>query len=129
MFLKEGYLVNETVKNILFWTPRVLGILIAIFISLFALDVFMEGYGFWETIVALFMHLIPTAIILLVLVIAWRWEKIGGILFILLVVTYIALFWEPDRLPGNLLISGPLLLVGILFLLDGFLGRERRLEI
>lgn len=127
--MKEGILVNETVKKILFWTPRVLGILIAIFISLFALDVFTEGYGFWETIVALFMHLIPTAIILLVLVIAWRWEKIGGILFILLGVTYIALFWEPDQVPGYLIISGPLFLVGILFLLDGFLGRERRPEI
>jgi hypothetical protein len=102
--------------------------LFAIFISLFALDVFMEGYGLWETIAALFMHLIPTAIILGVLAIAWRWEKIGGILFVLLGVAYIALFWDPERLPGYLVISGPLFLVGILFLLDGLLIRESRTE-
>jgi hypothetical protein len=106
----------------------VLGILIAIFISLFSLDVFMEGYGFWETLVALGMHLIPTAIFLVVLAVAWRWERIGGILFILLGVSYIALFWSPDRWPGYLMISGPLFLVGILFLVDGFLQRESLAE-
>jgi hypothetical protein len=45
--------MNQTVEKVLFWSPRVLGILIAIFISLFALDVFGEGYSFWETIIAL----------------------------------------------------------------------------
>ena len=111
--------MNEKIKKVLFWAPRVLGVLFAIFISLFALDVFMEGYGFWEMIIALFMHLIPTAIFLLVLVVAWRPERIGGFLFIALGVLYIALFWSPDRLPGYLIISGPLFLVGILF----FAGR------
>ena len=112
----------------MYWSPRVLGILFAILISLFGLDVCMEGYGFWETIVALLMHLIPTAIILLALAIAWRWERVGGILFILLGVSYIALFWDPERLPGYLMISGPLFLVGILFLLDGCLQSEGRTE-
>lgn len=120
--------MNEKIKKVLFWAPRVLGVLFAIFISLFALDVFMEGYGFWEMIIALLMHLIPTAIFLLVLVVAWRWERIGGFLFIALGVLYIALFWSPDRLPGYLIISGPLFLVGFLFLLDGFFTRDNRTE-
>lgn len=120
--------MNEKIKKVLFWAPRVLGVLFAIFISLFALDVFMEGYGFWEMIIALLMHLIPTAIFLLVLVVAWRWEMIGGFLFIALGVLYIALFWSPDRLPGYLIISGPLFLVGFLFLLDGFFTRDNRTE-
>lgn len=120
--------MNEKIKKVLFWAPRVLGVLFAIFISLFALDVFMEGYGFWEMIIALLMHLIPTAIFLLVLVVAWRWERIGGFLFIALGVLYIALFWSPDRLPGYLIISGPLFLVGFLFLLDGFFARDNRTE-
>ncbi len=120
--------MNEKIKKVLFWAPRVLGVLFAIFISLFALDVFMEGYGFWEMIIALLMHLIPTAIFLLVLVVAWRWEMIGGFLFIALGVLYIALFWSPDQLPGYLIISGPLFLVGFLFLLDGFFTRDNRTE-
>jgi hypothetical protein len=105
-----------------------LGLLFAIFISLFALDVFMEGYSFWETIWALLMHLIPTAIFLLALAIAWRWEWIGGVLFILLGILYIVLFWEPDGWEVYLIISGPLFLLGTLFLLDGFIKRENQFK-
>ena len=111
--------MKRPVKKILFWSPRILGILIAVFVSLFALDVFGEGYSTVETIVALAMHLIPTFVILVVLGIAWRWEWIGGLLFVALGVLYITLFWEPSNLPAYLVISGPLFLTGILFLLDG----------
>ena len=111
--------MKRPVKKILFWSPRVLGILIAVFVSLFALDVFGEGYSTVETIVALAMHLIPTFVILIVLGIAWRWEWIGSFLFVALGVLYITLFWEPSNLPAYLVISGPLFLTGILFLLDG----------
>jgi hypothetical protein len=111
--------MKRPVKKILYWSPRILGILIAVFVSLFALDVFGEGYSTVETIVALAMHLIPTFVILVVLGIAWRWEWIGGLLFVALGVLYITLFWEPSNLPAYLAISGPLFLTGILFLLDG----------
>ncbi|MCJ7536608.1 MAG: hypothetical protein WA997_18325 [Anaerolineales bacterium] len=118
--------MHQIARKLLFWSPRVLGILIAIFVSLFALDVFGEVYSFWETIAALAMHLIPTGIILVVLGIAWRWEKVGGILFICLGVLSVMLFWDPSRLPAYLLISGPLFLVGVLFLLNGFYRDEIR---
>jgi hypothetical protein len=116
--------MGPTAKKTIFWAPRILGILIAIFISLFALDVFGVGYSFWETIIALLMHLIPTAILLIVLAVAWRWEWIGGLLFIGLGVLYITLFWDPSRLPAYLLISGPLFLAGILFVLCGCYREE-----
>ena len=73
--------MNKSVKRVVFWLPRILCLLFAVFISLFALDVFGEGYGFWETIVAFLIHLIPTGLILIALAIAWRWEWIGAILF------------------------------------------------
>jgi len=121
--------MSQTVKKILFWTPRILGVLIAIFISLFALDVFGEGYSFWETIAALAMHLIPTAVILITLAVAWRWERAGGILFIGLGVLYITLFWDPSRLPAYLMISVPLFLAGLLFLCNGFYREEIRADV
>ena len=66
-------------KRVLFWTPRVLCIAFTAFLSLFALDVFSEGSGFWGTAAALAIHLIPTAIMVVVLVLAWRWEWIGAL--------------------------------------------------
>ena len=104
-------------ERVLFWMPRVLAILFAAFLSLFALDVFGEGYGFWGTILALVMHLIPTWIILTGLVIAWRWEAVGGILFIALGAHYLADWPRWDWLTC-LVISGPLFLIGGLFLTD-----------
>jgi hypothetical protein len=113
-------------KRSLFWTPRVLCILFALFVSLFALDVFGEGYGPLETLVALMMHLIPTGVILAVLIVSWRWEWVGAVLFSALGILYIALFWEPSSWPAYLMISGPLFLLGLLFLVNWVWRRELR---
>ena len=67
------------------WSARILGILMAVFISLFALDVFDENF----TIVALLMHMIPTAIVVAMLLVAWRWPLIGGLLYVGLGIFYI----------------------------------------
>jgi len=80
---------------------------------MFALDVFSEGYGFGETILALLIHLVPTYLVVIALVIAWRWERVGAILFIAL-----ALFYLITSRGESWIISGPLFLVGVLFLLN-----------
>ena len=109
--------MNTSVKRVLFWTPRVLGILFAIFLSVFALDVFSEGYGFWQTIGALLLHLVPTYIIVIILAIAWRWEWVGAILFSALAAFYLVWSWGRFHWSTYLAISGPLILIGVLFLL------------
>ena len=72
--------MNTRIKQVLFWTPRVLCILFALFLCMFSLDVFEEGLGFWGTSLALMVHLIPVYIVIIALVIAWRWEWIGAML-------------------------------------------------
>jgi hypothetical protein len=100
------------------WTPRILGPLFAAFLSVFALDVFDRHHGFWQTALALAMHLIPTALLLVVVGLSWRWEWIGGIVFPMLGVLYLVMFW--GRFPWSVyaLIAGPLFLLGALFLLS-----------
>ena len=100
-------------KRLLFWSPRVLCIIFAIFLSLFALDVFNEGYNFGETILALLIHLIPTYLVVISLAIAWRWEWVGSILFIALALVYLA-----SSGGGSWVIFGPLFLIAILFLVN-----------
>jgi glucose-6-phosphate-specific signal transduction histidine kinase len=51
------------------------------FISMFALDVFGQGFGFWDTLAALVIHLLPTFVLILTLILAWRWEWVGAVLF------------------------------------------------
>ena len=102
--------MNKNTRRVLFWSPRIICILYAMFLSMFALDVFSEGYGFTETILALLMHLVPTYLVVIALVIAWRWERVGAILFIALTLFYLVM-----SRGESWVISGPLLLVSFLF--------------
>ena len=110
--------MNATTGRFLYWTPRILGILFAAFLGLFALDVFNEGYGPGETVVALVMHLVPTFVVLAALGVAWRWEWVGAVLFFGLAVFYVAMAWGQFPLVSYLAISGPLFLTGLLFLVN-----------
>jgi len=104
--------------RILFWAPRMLCILFALFLSIFALDVFESGVSFWNAILGLLIHLIPVYLVIIALVVAWRWEWIGALFFFTLAVLYLVLAW--GRFPWSvyLIISGPLVLIGVLFLLN-----------
>lgn len=90
----------------------------ALFLCLFALDVFRQGYGFLDTMVALLMHLIPAGIIVLILVVSWRKEWVGAVLFIALSIFYPIWAWGKFHFITYLLMSGPLFIIGILFALN-----------
>jgi hypothetical protein len=114
--------MNTPLKRLLYWCPRILCILFAAFLSLFALDVLDGKYGFWRTILALLIHLIPVFALILVLVIAWRWEWVGAAFFPALGSFYIWWAWSRWRWPYNLwnclTIAGPLFVLGALFLVN-----------
>jgi hypothetical protein len=103
-------------KMLLYWFPRVLCIGFALFLSVFALDVFDEHLTFWRLIVALAMHLVPSFVILAVLLVSWRWEWVGGILYIALGAFYVVRFGPHFPWTVSLVIGGPLCAIGLLFL-------------
>lgn len=104
--------------------PRILAILYIAFISLFALDVFEGGYGFWGTIIALFMHLIPSFLLIAGLVVAWKRPTAGGAIFLVLGIIFTLWFRTYQRIDVFLLISLPLLVIGLLFIISG-MGKKR----
>jgi len=110
--------MKRRTKNILFWLPRILCILFAIFLSLFAFDIFNEGYEVRETVLALLIHLIPVIIVVAVLVLTWRRQWIGALLFPTLALAYPVLSRGKQYWMGYLVISGPLVLLGVLFMLN-----------
>jgi hypothetical protein len=110
--------MSPITRHLLFWTPRVLGILFALFISVFALDVFSERYSLPRLLVALGMHLIPTALVVAALIVAWRWEWVGAVLFFGLGVTYLVTMRGRFDWSVYALIAGPAFLMGLLFLLN-----------
>jgi hypothetical protein len=104
-------------SNLLYWLPRVLAILFIIFISLFSFDVFQEGYGFWQAVLAFLIHLVPSYILTAALLVAWKWEKIGGLIFLALGLWYLLMtYGKPTPVISILIIGGPPFLIGLLFL-------------
>jgi len=99
-------------KQVFYWLPRVLAIMLIAFFSVFALDVFGEPNWF----LGLIMHLVPSFILIILTVIAWRREWVGGWLFVVTSLVITVFF-------HSVTMAIPALVVGILFLMN-----DRRLK-
>jgi hypothetical protein len=123
--------------RIFYWLPRVLCILAILFVSIFALDAFSPELSFWRQIGAFIAHLIPSFVLLILLILAWKKELIGGVLF-----TIIGLGLTPFIFTHNysmnhsiflslgiiLSITIPFTVVGILFIISHFKKKTRRFK-
>jgi hypothetical protein len=109
--------MKERVRRLLFWTPRITLLFFALFLSLFALDVFGQGAGFWETLLGLLIHLIPTWALLIVVALAWRWEWVGTIFLTAWAIGYLLM---ASGFPPSvyLMMSGLPFMLGLLFWLN-----------
>ena len=123
----------KTSANILHWTPRILCILAILFISLFALDSFSSERSLWQNIAALMMHLIPSFVLLAVLIVAWKWEKAGGIILIIIslvfcIFVFILNYNRTHSIATSLMIALildiPFVLAGILFIRSHFMKQK-----
>ena len=115
-------------QRLLYWIPRVLGIAFAVFLSIFALDVFSMDVPLWRQLLGFAIHLIPTYLIVILLVFAWKWEWVGAVGFIALalVYDYLMITRTPLPLAAILITSGPAFLIGLLFFADWMVGRRQR---
>jgi hypothetical protein len=107
-------------RSLFLWSVRVLVILYILFISLFALDMFGMGLSGWDLVAGLFMHLIPSLIFILALVVAWRSELVGGIVF-LAIGGWFAWQWGESGW-----LSVPLFVIGALLLLIWLIYRRKK---
>lgn len=109
----------------LFWAPRILSILLILLLSVFALDVFDEHLGFWRTMAAVAMHLIPSIVLVTALIVAWRREWVGTVLYAAAGLLYV--LWAsfrpltvplPVRLLWMLTLAAPAFVIAGLFLFN-----------
>ena len=111
----------------LFWLPRIITILFILFISMFALDVFDVNLGFWSMIGGLFMHLIPTIILSLILIIFWKKSIVLGSMWVAFGVWYLAVMipnmlkhFEFYYLSWLVMFSGIAFVIAGLFFLENY---------
>lgn len=110
-----------TSHQLLVWAPRILGILVSLFIGMFALDAFSEGKPILQALPDFIIHLVPAFILLTLVIASFRHPWIGAVAFIGLAIVY-ALTMSKGRLDWMLAIAGPLGAVGVLFWVSWFRG-------
>jgi hypothetical protein len=94
----------------------ILGVLYAVALLVFAADVFNNEQNIAQTFYDLLLHLIPTAVILLIVVVAYNRSLIGAIIFLVLGLMYIITGWANLHWTAHVLIAGPLLVLSALYI-------------
>lgn len=124
-------------SRLIHWLPRIICILAISFVSIFALDAFDPNLTIWQQVQGFAMHLIPSFILLLILLIAWKWELVGGILFLIIGIVLSPLIYMHNyRMNGSVgtslliitTITFPFILVGVLFII-GYLNKRKKAKV
>ena len=123
----------KTNVKVFHWIPRIVCILAILFVSVFALDSFGPGLTIWQQLGEFFMNLIPSIILIIFLIVAWKKELIGGIIFIVtgLILTPFVFSINYNRthslaisLGIIMMITIPFIVVGVLFLRSYYLKKK-----
>ncbi|MBM3153165.1 MAG: hypothetical protein FJZ96_13345 [Chloroflexi bacterium] len=115
--------MKKPIHPVLFWLPRILGILFVLFISMFSLDVFSMGGGFWVTQGGFFVHNLPSLALAVTLAAGWRREWIAAVGFFFIGIRFLLMADAGDAIFVVVFSVIPFL-VGALFL-AGWLQRRK----
>lgn len=127
----------KTSIKVFHWLPRIICILAILFVSLFAADAFAHELTIWQQLGAFFIHLIPSFILLAFLIVAWKWEKIGGIIFMVIGFGLSPFVFQHNYNMNHsigmslgiiLMITFPFVIVGILFIVSYFMKKKHLLK-
>ena len=107
------------------WFPRIVVMLIIVFLSMFSADLFDERLGFWQLMLGLLMHNIPSIILLLILILTWKKPLLAGLLIIAIGIIMTIYFRHYTRWDIFFVIEFPVLLVGGSYLVYEFLVKDK----
>ncbi len=114
-----------TTREIIIWAPRIVGLGLALFLSLFGVDAWSDFRGIVATTIAVVMGFVPALVVLVSVLVGWKHERIAAAIFIGLAAFYA--LTARDHPEWILVIAGPLALEAILFLASWrFQEREQR---
>lgn len=119
---------------VLQWLPRIICILAILTLSMFAFDSFAPNLNPIQQLRNFLLHLIPSFILVILLIVAWKWELVGGI-----IITVFALGLSPSIYLNNynhnnsigvsllivLTVTFPFIIAGIFFIIIHLRKRKK----
>lgn len=72
---------RKSMYPLLFRSPRILAIFFILFLSIFSLDAFQGDRSLLQNIWVFCIHMIPSRILIIILLISWKKELVGAVFF------------------------------------------------
>jgi len=110
----------------LIWIPRIITILFILFLSLFALDAFSGDSPLLQKLTGFLIHMIPSLILAVTLIFTWKIPVAGGCILLLTGLLFTFAFHTYRSFSTFMLISFPLAVAGILFIVFELVARKKR---
>ncbi len=120
-----------------YWLPRILCIAAILFVSMFALDAFSSEESFIVQFGDFIMHLIPSFVLLFLLVVTWKKELLGGIIFMIIGLGMSPFIFSKNYAMNNslwaslsviLTITIPFFIVGVLFIISYYKNKKNKIN-
>ncbi|MCX5765850.1 MAG: hypothetical protein NTZ43_01315 [Gemmatimonadetes bacterium] len=106
--------MDRSQERALLWTPRVLGIVYALLVASFALEVFNEPGEMSDKLGSFLIRLSPAVLLGVAVALAWTLENWGGLLYLLVALIYPALHWGSMEWSQLALLSGVPVVIALL---------------
>ncbi len=117
-----------------YWLPRTLCILSILYVSSFAFEAFTTEEIFMVQIGEFILHIIPPLVLLFLLIVTWKKELLGGVIFMILGLGFSPYVFKMNynidhslwsSLGTIMTITIPLFIVGVLFLVSYFKKKKK----
>lgn len=126
---QKDVIMKTKVQKFWFWLPRVLTVMFALFLAIFSLDVITPEASLLDIVIGLFMHNLPSIVLIILLFLAKKSEWIialslfifGSNFILRSLLEQIAL---TQMLATNLLIALPSILIAILFIISRYQQKQ-----
>jgi hypothetical protein len=111
--------------SILKWLARVLSMVAILFLLLFSFDVFGGDEPFGRQLAGFLIQNIPAFVLIFSLIIAWKHEIAGGVLFLLAFVAMAVWFKSFAGNSASLIVISPFFIAGCAFIIHALLSARK----
>jgi hypothetical protein len=111
--------------SILKWLARVLSMVAILFLLLFSFDAFGGDEPFGRQLTGFLIQNIPAFVLILSLVIAWKYEIAGGVLFLLAFAAMAVWFKSFAGNSASLIVISPFFIAGCAFIIHALLSARK----